>query len=286
MYCTAYARGQLGRTPPAADDPWRAGHGTRLLFFVGFDNLFIWALVHVAELIAHQGRYVLPETILTNEFYDLEHEKFSTSMGHVVWARELVAEVPRDIVRFYLTLTAPEHARTNFSRAALDKVAGQRLVGPWNELAAALAKLTAEVGDATLPTSVPGRELAAAMTARFRHCYDLDSFSLSRAADLVVQHVDRLRVAAGRLLGAAGDRDGLPAGLGDLFLQLRALIGCASPILVDLAGRAALAGDVTPSLAAGTAWPAGTTAFAVPALDLRTAPAGDPAPAPGPTRTV
>ena len=84
MYCTAHAQRQLGVEPPTNDDAWRAEHDAELVFFVGFDNLFIWALVHVAELIAHEGRYVLPDTILCNEFYELENEKFSTSKGHVV----------------------------------------------------------------------------------------------------------------------------------------------------------------------------------------------------------
>lgn len=270
MYCTAHAQRQLGVEPPTNDDAWRAGHDAELVFFVGFDNLFIWALVHVAELIAHEGRYVLPDTILCNEFYELENEKFSTSKGHVVWARELVAEVPRDIARFYLNLTAPEHSRTNFSRAALDKVVGERLVGPWNELATTLAKLTAEVGGdgQPLPVSPHTPARAAAMVSRFRLCFELPSFSLSRAADLIVQNVERLRIHAQRALADKPDRDTLAVRLGDLFLQLRTLIGCASPILIDLAERAARAGDFEPRMSADACDVTYTTAFAVPSLDL------------------
>ncbi|HET9137750.1 class I tRNA ligase family protein [Actinophytocola sp.] len=273
MYCHAHARRQRGIEPPANDDAWRAEHDAELVFFVGFDNLFIWALVHVAELIAHEGRYVLPDTILCNEFYELENEKFSTSKGHVIWARDLVAEVPRDIVRFYLNLTAPEHARTNFSRAGLDKVVGERLVGPWNELAANLAKLTAEVGGDTqpLPVSPRARSNAAAILRRFSLCFELPSFSLSRAADLVVQNVERLRAHATRALAANLDRDALRAVLGELFLQVRALVSAASPILIDLAASAARAGDFEPDMRPGALDLTHTTAFAVPGLDLRTA---------------
>ncbi|MET7400235.1 class I tRNA ligase family protein [Dactylosporangium sp. NPDC005572] len=289
MYCSTYGQRQRGLQPPSTDDAWRAEHDAELVFFVGFDNLFIWALVHVAELMAHEGRYVLPDTILTNEFYELDNEKFSTSKGHVVWARDLVAEVPRDVARFYLNLTAPEHARTNFSQAVLDKVVGERLVEPWNELATTLAKLAAEVsGDAAgagapLPV-VPGTPARiAAMISRFRGCFELDSFSLSRAADLVVQHTARLRADAQRAL--TEEHDALRVRAGDLFLQTRALITCMSPVLVDLAAQVAQNGDFEPRMSADAFDVAHTTAFVVPGLSLRTA-AADHAVPPAATTTV
>jgi methionyl-tRNA synthetase len=276
MYCHAFAQKQAGIQAPSNDDAWNAGHDAELVFFVGFDNLYIWAAVHIAELIAHEGKYILPDTILCNEFYELENEKFSTSKGHLVWARDLVAEVPRDIVRFYLNLSAPEHSRTNFSRAALDKVVTNRLIRPWNDLAAMLAKLTAEVGDTEpLPVSQEAAGYAAAMVERFGLCFELSSFSLSRAADLIVQNIGRLRQHAERALNGEFDQDELRVRLGDLFLQLRALVTCASPILIDLADRAAKAGEFELRMTADAFDVGHTAAFAVPNLDM-TIPATTP----------
>jgi methionyl-tRNA synthetase len=271
MYCHAHARRMLGEQVPSNDDAWLAEHDNRLLFFVGFDNLFIWAGVHVAELIAHEGRYILPDTLLCNEFYELDNDKFSTSKGHLVWTRDLVADVPRDIARFYLNLTAPEHSRTNFSRAALEKVAGERLVGPWNDLAATLAKLTAEAGveDEPLPVSAQAAGYAAVIVERFSLCLQLSSFSLSRAADLIVQNVARLRQQADRVGEQGLDRDALRLRLGDLYLQLRALITSSSPILIDLAAEAARVGGFEPRMAADAFDVTTTTAFPVPALSMR-----------------
>lgn len=274
MYCTAYSQRQTGFDPPSNDDAWRAQHGARPIVFMGFDPLYVWAVVHVAELMAHEGRYALTDTFLVNEFYELENEKFSTSKGHVVWARDLVAEVPRDIVRYYLNLSAPEHARTNFSRAAMDQIVGRRLVEPWNELAVLLAKLTAEAdGEAgSLPVSPETPKRAAAMVDRFSLCYELESFSLSRAADLVAQYVERLRAHAQRAREEMLDREQLRPRLGDLFLQLRALICCASPILIDLAARAAQAGGFDLRISASEFEVSQTTAFHVPGLALRVVP--------------
>lgn len=277
MYCTAHAQRELGLQPPADDDAWRAEHDTQTVVFMGFDPLFIWGVVHPALLMAHEGRYVLPDVLLVNEFYELENEKFSTSKGHVVWARDLVREVSRDVARFYLCLSAPEHARTTFSRAALMKVGAERLVGPWNELAATLAKLTADAGGAyqTLPVPAETPAQAAAMLDRFSRCYELTTFSLTRAADLIVQNVARLRLRAARVAAAELDRDELRTALGDLFLMVRALVAGAAPILPDLAARAVRTGRVDLRMSAEAFAAEHATAFPVPRLDMHPEPLGN-----------
>jgi methionyl-tRNA synthetase len=271
MYCTEYAQRRAGERPAGYDDLWRAGHDIELVYFLGFDNAYFWAMTHLALLLAHDGRYVLPESIVCNEFYELENEKFSTSRGHVIWTRDLLREVPRDVVRFHLALTAPEHSRTNFSRAALDKIAAARLVEPWNTMASgfdrAVTMLLAE--GLRLPVSQAGRGRCAAMAERFATCYELTGGSLSRAADLVVQHTARLRDdVAGLLTGlAVTDPVAARCGLGDLVGELRTLIVASSPILVDLARASAGAGALDACLTDGASRQV-VMPFIVPRLSL------------------
>ncbi|WP_079405549.1 class I tRNA ligase family protein [Streptomyces sp. 3211] len=237
MYCTWYAAEQLGEHTDRFDEHWLSEHGIDLVYFLGFDNVYFWGMTHLALLMAHGDRYVEPHAIVSNEFYELENQKFSTSKGHVVWAADLVAEVPRDLVRFYLALTAPEHSRTNFSREALDSLSSSRLVEPWNRLAGRLDEMLAGVpADALLPVSATGAEQAGIVVERFRSHYELESFSLHRAADLIVVHLDRLLKQADRV---AVD---VPSDLGDLILAVRTLTACAAPLLVDVAARAERAG--------------------------------------------
>ena len=232
MYCTAHACAPQER-PAAAEELWRAEQAIELVYFLGFDNAYFWGMTHLALLMAHEGRYVLPETIVCNEFYELDNDKFSTSRGHVVWTRDLVADVPRDLVRFYLALTAPENQRTNFSREALCAVTEQRLVNPWNRLVDALAR-TDDRG-VTLRVSADAQKRAATMIERFSACYDLAGYSLNRAADLIAIQLERLE----RCAAARGDCHGEA---GDLHLETAALLACAAPILIDLAAAAAAAG--------------------------------------------
>jgi methionyl-tRNA synthetase len=222
-----------------------------MVHFLGFDNAYFFCLPHIALVMAHGGKYILPEWIINNEFYELESSKFSTSKGHVLTPEELLEEVPRDVARLYLALTAPEYQRSTFSRTGLDKMAEERLVGPWNQLAGTLAKAVANAGDDStrLPVSPAARGRVAVMLERFDLGYEMPTFNLNRSADTVLVHIDRLRRRAAVL-----DETGLdeaPEAWGDLFCEVKALLALASPILIDLAAAAREAGGFDDSPAAG-----------------------------------
>lgn len=264
IYSTWWAAGRQGEPQPVeVDELWRAEHGAEVVYFHGFDNTYHWGLMDLTMLMAHGERYVLPESNVCNEFYDLEGSKFSTSRNHLIRGAELLAEVPRDEVRFFLALTAPEYQRTNFTRQALDEVTQQRLVEPWNALAEAVSLLIAGRSGGTLVTTPAGRSRAALVLARLRAAYELDSYSVARAAETFADQLARLRTLA---------EDGSPEP-GDLLLEVRTLLAGAAPILIDLAEQARAAGvelDLTAEPAAEVA------AFELPRLAGRLDPPDSP----------
>jgi methionyl-tRNA synthetase len=266
MFTTSHAAAQLGRqTKPG--ELWRVEANRRMVHFLGFDNAFFFCFPHLAMLMAHGDGYIRPEWIINNEFYELESEKFSTSKGHVVTCQEILAEVPRDVVRLYLALTAPEHQRTTFSRAGLAKVARDRLVGPWNRLAGILGKGMANATSgaaAWLPVSTAARARVAAMLARFDLFYEMPTYSLNRAADTILVHIERLGRYAAALDGVDLDRE--PEAWGDLFVEVKALIAAAAPILVDLAAAAHQDAELDQPLCAATFDLPAVTPFAPPLL--------------------
>jgi methionyl-tRNA synthetase len=249
MYTSTYAAARTGlETEPG--DLFRADSGMRWVHFLGFDNAFYYTIAHVALLMAHGDRYNRPEWIINNEFYELESEKFSTSKGHVVSCQDLLSEVPRDVARLYLALTAPEYQRSTFSRDGLAKVAEGRLVGPWNRLAGVLGKAVANAtSTAPLPVSDAGRHRAAAIADRLDVTFEMPTFCLTRSAETILYQIGRLADQAAALDGTAIEAD--PEAWGDLFCQVRALLTGASPILIDLAETARRDGHIDGSLAAG-----------------------------------
>lgn len=218
MHATALSAGSASE-----DELWLAGAGSEIVYFLGFDNIYPFAIAGPAMLLALDGRYDLPARYLTNEFYELDHRKFSTSRGHVVWSRELAAEVPRDLIRFHLAATSPEHQRTSFSRDALSRVTSARLVEPWNRVA---DKVNRWVGLGPLPVSARSRRAASRMASRFAESYELAGFSLNRAAESITDQLARL-----------DRREVTGADAGDFCFEVDRLLRGAAPILIDLAAQ-------------------------------------------------
>lgn len=257
IYSTWWSARRLGLPAGRVDEHWQAARGAELVYFHGYDNVYHWGLMDLVLLMAHGDRYITPESNVCNEFYDLAGEKFSTSRNHLIWSADLLAEVPRDLVRFYLALTAPEYQRTNFGIEALLAVTGRRLVEPWNELADALSlALAGAPAVGPVPATEAGRRRAEAMAERLRLCYELASFSSARAAETILAQLNRLRA-----LAAASPVQGVQPG--DLLLEAWVLLAYAAPILVDTAASARAAGV---DLTLGGGVPRAVVAFELPRL--------------------
>ena len=69
--------------------------------------------------------------MVTNEFYRLDGEKFSSSREHAIWATDFAEQQPVDWVRFYLSLDRPEGRRTNFTLEGYETQVRSELEGTW-----------------------------------------------------------------------------------------------------------------------------------------------------------
>ena len=89
---------------------------TRLIHFIGKDNIVFHCIIFPAMLKAH-GEFVLPDNVPANEFLNLEGEKLSTSRNHAVWLHEYLEDFPgrRDELRYVLTSISPETKDSDFT---------------------------------------------------------------------------------------------------------------------------------------------------------------------------
>lgn len=97
-------------------EKWWKSEDTKLVHFIGKDNIVFHCIVFPSMLKAYGG-YVLPENVPANEFLNLEGDKISTSRGWAVWAHEYVRDFPgqQDALRYVLTANAPETKDNDFS---------------------------------------------------------------------------------------------------------------------------------------------------------------------------
>jgi methionyl-tRNA synthetase len=87
---------------------------TRLIHFIGKDNIVFHALVWPATLMAY-GEYILPEEIPANEFLNMEGKQLSTSRNWAVWLPDYLQEFSPDPLRYCLAINAPENRDSDFS---------------------------------------------------------------------------------------------------------------------------------------------------------------------------
>jgi methionyl-tRNA synthetase len=101
---------------PDSWEKWWKDPETRLLHFIGKDNIVFHCIVFPAVLKA-EGSYILPDNVPANEFLNLEGDKISTSRNWAVWLHEYLEDFPgkQDVLRYVLTANAPETKDNDFT---------------------------------------------------------------------------------------------------------------------------------------------------------------------------
>ena len=101
---------------PDSWEKWWKDEDTRLLHFIGKDNIVFHCIVFPSILKA-EGSYILPDNVPANEFLNLEGDKISTSRNWAVWLHEYLIDFPgkQDVLRYVLTANAPETKDNDFT---------------------------------------------------------------------------------------------------------------------------------------------------------------------------
>ena len=95
---------------------WWQDEETKLVHFIGKDNIVFHCLIFPVMMKAHGG-YIMPDNVPANEFLNLEDDKISTSRNWAVWLHEYLVDMPgkQDVLRYVLTANAPETKDNNFT---------------------------------------------------------------------------------------------------------------------------------------------------------------------------
>ena len=101
-------------TPDWAD--YWCKEDTKLVHFIGKDNIVFHCIIFPAMLKAHGG-FVLPDNVPANEFLNIEGDKVSTSRNWAVWIHEYLKDFPgcEDVLRYVLCANAPENKDNDFT---------------------------------------------------------------------------------------------------------------------------------------------------------------------------
>ena len=99
--------------PDGWKDYWM-NNETKLIHFIGKDNIVFHSIIFPAMLMAHGG-YILPDNVPANEFLNIGGEKQSKSRGTGILVKDIVAKFSTDSIRYALAATLPENRDTDFT---------------------------------------------------------------------------------------------------------------------------------------------------------------------------
>ena len=97
-------------------DWWGKDTNTRLIHFLGKDNIVFHCIIFPIMLKAH-GEFILPDVVCGNEFMNLEGQKISKSREHAIWIKDFLEKHPnqQDVLRYVLCANMPENKDSNFT---------------------------------------------------------------------------------------------------------------------------------------------------------------------------
>ena len=133
-------------------EKWWKDEDTRLVHFIGKDNIVFHCIVFPSMLKAHGG-YILPDNVPANEFLNLENDKISTSRNWAVWLHEYLKDMPgkQDVLRYVLTANAPETKDNNFTWKDFQDRNNNELVAVYGNFVNRALQLTKKYWDKVVP---------------------------------------------------------------------------------------------------------------------------------------
>ncbi|KKN09396.1 hypothetical protein LCGC14_1047040 [marine sediment metagenome] len=133
-------------------EPYWKDEGTKLVHFIGKDNIVFHCIIFPAILKAH-GDYILADNVPANEFLNLEGNKLSTSKNWAVWLHEYLEEFAdmQDVLRYTLTANAPETKDNDFTWKDSQARNNNELVAIFGNFINRVAVLTHKYFDGVVP---------------------------------------------------------------------------------------------------------------------------------------
>ena len=154
---------------PDSWETWWKDPDTRLIHFIGKDNIVFHCIVFPTMLKAHGG-YILPENVPANEFLNLENDKISTSRNWAVWLHEYLIDLPgkQDVLRYVLTANAPETKDNNFTWKDFQERNNSGLVGVYGNFVNRALQLTKKYWNGVVPACGELQEIDRQTLAEFK----------------------------------------------------------------------------------------------------------------------
>lgn len=150
--------GYISNTKELLPDSWEKywkDPETRIINFIGKDNIVFHCIIFPAMLMAYDDGYQLPDNVPAMEFLNLEGDKISTSRNWAIWLHEYLQDFPgkQDVLRYVLTANAPETKDNDFTWRDFQNRNNSELVAIFGNFVNRAVVLTHKYFDGTVPAA-------------------------------------------------------------------------------------------------------------------------------------
>ncbi len=166
---------------------WWQDDSTRLLHFIGKDNIVFHCIIFPAMLHSTE-KYIVPDNVPANEFLNLEGDKMSTSRKWSVEMEDYFNTFPgkEDVLRYVLTAIAPETKDADFSWKDFQTRNNSELVSILGNFINRIAVLTHKFYEGKVPMNVAPEEKEADLINEIKRCEtaiteNIDNFKFREA---------------------------------------------------------------------------------------------------------
>lgn len=183
--------GYISNTKELLPDTWERywkDPETRMIHFIGKDNIVFHCIVFPAMLMAYGDGFNLPDNVPANEFLNLEGDKISTSRNWAVWLHEYLVDFPgkQDVLRYVLTANAPETKDNDFTWTDFQARNNNELVAILGNFVNRAIVLTHKYFDGRMPQAGTLEPVDEALTADIKRIKEqlsqnLDTFHFREA---------------------------------------------------------------------------------------------------------
>lgn len=155
---------------PDSWEKWWKNDDTRIIHFIGKDNIVFHCIVFPAMMMAYGDNFQLPDNVPANEFLNLEGDKISTSRNWAVWLHEYLKDFPgkQDTLRYVLTANAPETKDNDFTWADFQARNNNELVAIFGNFVNRAIVLTHKYFGGMVPVSGAPRDIEKMMMEEVR----------------------------------------------------------------------------------------------------------------------
>lgn len=165
---------------------------TKLVQFVGKDNIPFHAVFFPAMLMGQKTRYKLVDELPANEFYMLEGRQFSKSEGWTIDLEDFFKKYSTDQIRYMIAASAPENQDSEFTWKEFQMRCNAELLGKLGNFVHRVITFNSQHLNATIPSKNTLRQQDIDLIEKMRFLAHeaanaYEGFSLRKATSILME---------------------------------------------------------------------------------------------------